>query len=225
MCGRFDAALIESNMDKLGGIFEVDETYVGRVRGRSARERISKPGRGTLRRVHRAASRALEAFIDESIRLFRRRAVSIHDFSRDVIPPRHRGSHRALRVGGIQTGFRKLKALGLLDWSIEAAVISSQPSSRRPRANARNFGFVSPATRSQKVRSMRPSSRSMMLNWHAQRFTLALGSRWQNCSSLEKSSFWREAREGPCQLSKARFPRRGRWLSFPTTIRWGAVGN
>jgi hypothetical protein len=30
---------------------------------------------------------------------------------------------RLMRGGKIQTGFRKLKAVGLLDWSIEAAVI------------------------------------------------------------------------------------------------------
>jgi hypothetical protein len=71
MCCRINAALIESNMDKLGGIVEVDETYIGHVRGRSARNRanIIEAREGTLVRMHRRASRVLEAFIDESIRV------------------------------------------------------------------------------------------------------------------------------------------------------------
>ena len=41
MRGRIKAALIESDMDKLGGIVEADETYIGRVRGRNARSRAN----------------------------------------------------------------------------------------------------------------------------------------------------------------------------------------
>jgi hypothetical protein len=74
--------------------------------------------------MHRRASRGLEASIDESNR------VSVGARHHPTILQGMRYRHgtveaieRLMRGGEIQTGFKKLKALGLLDWSIEAAVM------------------------------------------------------------------------------------------------------
>ncbi len=70
------------------------------------------------------ASPGLEAFIDETIRIARERGYNPTAF----IAMRHR--HKTIEAisrlvinGEIQSGFRRLKTLGLLDWSIEAAVL------------------------------------------------------------------------------------------------------
>jgi transposase-like protein len=43
MCHRIRAALVEQNMDKLGGIVEVDETFIG---GKDHNKHVSKRGKG-----------------------------------------------------------------------------------------------------------------------------------------------------------------------------------
>jgi transcriptional regulator with XRE-family HTH domain len=66
----------------------------------------------------------LEAFIDESIRLSRQHGYYPTTFQ--AMRDRHTtvGAIEKLVVSGdLQTGFRKLRDLGLLDWSIEAAVM------------------------------------------------------------------------------------------------------
>lgn len=72
----------------------------------------------------RKASKELEAFIDECIR----RYVGMRYHATILEGMRYRlGTVRAIerlvRGGEFQTGFKSLKAMGLLDWSIEAAVI------------------------------------------------------------------------------------------------------
>ena len=67
---------------------------------------------------------ALEAFIDESIRLSAQRNYHPTDFIRmrhqyGTIP----AIERLVKTGEVQTGFKKLQSLDLLDWSIEAAVL------------------------------------------------------------------------------------------------------
>ena len=69
------------------------------------------------------ASPALEAFIDEGIRLARARGYHPTIF----IGMRHQlGTLQAIdklvQSGEIQSGFRRLNELGLLEWSIESAV-------------------------------------------------------------------------------------------------------
>jgi hypothetical protein len=78
-----------------------------------------KPERGAVK-----ASPALEAFVDETIRLPARR---------DYHPMAFVGMRARLGVveaisrlvvsGDVQSGFRRLRDLGLLDWTIEAAVL------------------------------------------------------------------------------------------------------
>jgi hypothetical protein len=69
------------------------------------------------------ASPALEAFIDESIRL-----AKVRGYNPTVFQGMRRqlGTLQAIeklvQSGDIQSGFRRLKKLGLLEWSIESAV-------------------------------------------------------------------------------------------------------
>lgn len=70
------------------------------------------------------ASAALEAFIDESIRL------SVAHGYQPTIFQRMRRDYgtldtieRLVRSGDIQSGFKRLKELNLLEWTIEQAVI------------------------------------------------------------------------------------------------------
>lgn len=70
------------------------------------------------------ASPALEAFIDETIHLSRKNGYHPTAF----IGMRQRlGTVKAISQlvaqSDIQSGFRRLKQLGLLDWTIEAAVV------------------------------------------------------------------------------------------------------
>ena len=71
-----------------------------------------------------AASLALEAFIDETIRVSRERGYHPTTFIR------MRGRHdttgaisRLVISGEIQSGFKRLMELGLVDWTIESAVM------------------------------------------------------------------------------------------------------
>ncbi|MBJ3774929.1 hypothetical protein [Acuticoccus mangrovi] len=68
-------------------------------------------------------SLTLESFIDEMIRLSRKRGYSPTTF---IQMRRRHGTvdaiSRLVVSGDIQSGFRRLDALGLLDWTIEAAV-------------------------------------------------------------------------------------------------------
>ncbi|HUF55455.1 MAG TPA: hypothetical protein VMM55_02730 [Thermohalobaculum sp.] len=70
------------------------------------------------------ASAGLEAFIDETIRLARLKGYHPTAF---VAMRSRRGTVPAISTlvvsGDIQSGFRRLRDLGLLDWSIEAAVL------------------------------------------------------------------------------------------------------
>jgi hypothetical protein len=43
MCHRIRTALVEMDMDKLGGIVEVDETFIG---GKDGNKHVSKRGKG-----------------------------------------------------------------------------------------------------------------------------------------------------------------------------------
>jgi hypothetical protein len=72
----------------------------------------------------RTASPSLEAFIDEGIRLSKKRGYNPTIF----IGMRHEHGtidaiERLVQSGEIQSGFKRLKQLSLLDWTIEAAVI------------------------------------------------------------------------------------------------------
>jgi hypothetical protein len=72
----------------------------------------------------RKASRELETFIDEAIRRCARAGYHPTVFQR----MRHQHGTleaiaRLLPSGEVQTGFKKLKSLGMLDWSIEAATL------------------------------------------------------------------------------------------------------
>jgi hypothetical protein len=77
------------------------------------------PGMG----VERSASPALEAFIDEGIKLSKERGYNPTIF----IGMRHQygtidAIERLVQSGDIQSGFRRLNQLSLLDWTIESAV-------------------------------------------------------------------------------------------------------
>lgn len=70
------------------------------------------------------ASTALEAFIDETIRLSRKNNYHPTAF----IAMRHRHGTinaitRLVENGDVQSGFKRLSELGLLEWTIEAAVM------------------------------------------------------------------------------------------------------
>ena len=69
------------------------------------------------------ASNALESFIDKTIRLAQRNGYHPTTFiamrnRHDTVP----AISRLVVSGEIQSGFKRLRQLGLLDWSIEAAV-------------------------------------------------------------------------------------------------------
>jgi hypothetical protein len=70
------------------------------------------------------ASLALEAFIDESIRLSRENGYYPTEFIR--MRSRH-GTVEAISLlvvsGEIQSGFQRLRELNLLDWTVEAAAM------------------------------------------------------------------------------------------------------
>jgi hypothetical protein len=69
------------------------------------------------------ASAALEAFIDKTIELAKARGYNPTIFQG---MRRQHGTLQAIEMlvqsGDVQSGFRRLKQLGLLEWSIEAAV-------------------------------------------------------------------------------------------------------
>jgi hypothetical protein len=72
----------------------------------------------------RTASPALEAFIDKSIELAKEREYNPAVF---VAMRRQYGTvdaiERLVQSGDLQSGFKRLKQLDLLDWTIESAVI------------------------------------------------------------------------------------------------------
>jgi hypothetical protein len=71
----------------------------------------------------RAASPSLEAFIDESIELSKARGYNPMIF---IGMRRQHGTieaiERLVQSGDIQSGFKRLQQLNLLEWTIEAAV-------------------------------------------------------------------------------------------------------
>jgi len=69
------------------------------------------------------ASPGLEAFIDETIRLSRENGYNPTAF----VGMRHKHGtigaiSKLVQSGDLQSGFKRLQQLGLLDWTIEAAV-------------------------------------------------------------------------------------------------------
>ena len=79
------------------------------------------------------ASHELEAFIDESIRRGAERGYHPTVF----IGMRHAHGtvdtiSRLVRSGDIQSGFKRLNALGLVNWTIEAAVLAFPTEFQRP---------------------------------------------------------------------------------------------
>ena len=73
--------------------------------------------------TERTASPALEAFIDKSIKLAKERGYNPTIF---IGMRRQYGTldaiERLVQSGDIQSGFRRLNQLNLLDWTIESAV-------------------------------------------------------------------------------------------------------
>jgi hypothetical protein len=72
----------------------------------------------------RLASPGLEAFVDEAIRLSKERGYNPTIF----VGMRHQHGtidavERLVQSGELQSGFKRLKQLGLLDWTIESAVL------------------------------------------------------------------------------------------------------
>jgi hypothetical protein len=72
----------------------------------------------------RLASPGLEAFVDEAMRLSRERGYNPTVF----VGMRHQlgtidAIERLVQSGDLQSGFKRLKQLGLIDWTIETAVI------------------------------------------------------------------------------------------------------
>jgi hypothetical protein len=70
------------------------------------------------------ASPALEAFVDECIRLSKERGYNPTIF----VGMRHQHGtidaiERLVQSGDLQSGFKRLKQLGLIDWTNESAVI------------------------------------------------------------------------------------------------------
>jgi len=86
MCHRIRTALVEKDMDKLGGIVEVDETYVGgkdsnrhwdkraHMRGRSVTEKT--PVVGAVKRKGNVVARVLSSVDRTQLEIFIRQAVS-----------------------------------------------------------------------------------------------------------------------------------------------------
>ena len=73
----------------------------------------------------RIASPELEAFVNEGIRLSKERGYNPAIF----VGMRHQfgtidAIERLVQSGELQSGFKRLKQLGLIDWTIESAVIS-----------------------------------------------------------------------------------------------------
>jgi len=71
----------------------------------------------------RSASPELEAFVDESLRLSKERGYNPSIF----VGMRHQlgtidAIERLVQSGDLQSGFKRLKQLGLIDWTIETAV-------------------------------------------------------------------------------------------------------
>ena len=71
----------------------------------------------------RPASPELEAFIDEGLRLSKERGYNPTVF----VGMRHQHGtieaiERLVQSGDLQSGFKRLKQLGLIDWTIESAV-------------------------------------------------------------------------------------------------------
>jgi hypothetical protein len=66
----------------------------------------------------------LDAFIDEGLRISKAHHYYPHDFERMRARWTTRGAIRRLVVSGdLQSGFNKMKDLGLLEWTVEAAVL------------------------------------------------------------------------------------------------------
>jgi len=66
----------------------------------------------------------LESFIDETIRQARQHGYRPTTFI--AMRERHGTVYaieKLMQTGDVQSGFRRLKELGLMDWSIEAAVL------------------------------------------------------------------------------------------------------
>ena len=71
----------------------------------------------------RVASPALEAFIDEGLRLSKERGYNPTTF----VGMRHQHGtidaiERLVQSGDLQSGFKRLKQLDLIDWTMESAV-------------------------------------------------------------------------------------------------------
>jgi hypothetical protein len=76
------------------------------------------------------ASPDLEAFVDEGIRLSKQSGYHPHVFVR--MRQQHgtiRAIEKLVRSGDLQSGFKRMAEIGLLDWSIEEAVVRFQRSS------------------------------------------------------------------------------------------------
>jgi hypothetical protein len=74
--------------------------------------------------IKRLASPGLETFVDEAIRLSKERGYNPTIF----VGMRHQygtidAVERLVQSGDLQSGFKRLKQLGLLDWTIESAVL------------------------------------------------------------------------------------------------------
>lgn len=73
--------------------------------------------------TERVASAALEAFIDEAIKLAKQ-----HGYKPIIFQGMRRqygtleAIERLVQSGDVQSGFKRLNQLGLLDWTIESAV-------------------------------------------------------------------------------------------------------
>ena len=73
--------------------------------------------------TERIASAALEAFIDKTIELAKERGYNPTVFR--GMRAQHgtvQAIEKLVQSGDVQSGFRRLKQLGLLEWTIEAAV-------------------------------------------------------------------------------------------------------
>ena len=74
--------------------------------------------------LQREASAALEAFVDTLIKLAKE-----HEYNPTIFQGMRRqygtvdAIEKLVQSGDVQSGFKRLKQLGLLEWSIEAAVV------------------------------------------------------------------------------------------------------